>query len=58
MNQTIQNKGAILDPLAALGLKEEGTEKFIEKVTGGRVKNFGAKLTGVQMASRTTGSFG
>jgi hypothetical protein len=52
MNQTIQNKGAILDPLAALGLKEEGTEKFIEKVTGGRVKNFGAKLTGIQMAAK------
>ena len=52
INQTIQNKGAILDPLAALGLKEEGTEKFIEKVTGGRVKNFGAKLTGVQMAAK------
>ena len=52
INQTIQNKGAILDPLAAFGLKEEGTEKFIEKVTGGRVKNFGAKLTGVQMAAK------
>ena len=52
MNQTIQNKGAILDPLAALGLKEEGTEKFIEKITGGRVKNFGAKLTGLQMAAK------
>lgn len=52
MNQTIQNKGAILDPLAALGLKEEGTEQFIEKVTGGRVKNFGAKVTGLQMAAK------
>ena len=52
MNQTIQNKGAILDPLAALGLKEEGTEKFVEKITGGRIKNLGAKLTGVQMAAK------
>ncbi len=30
INQDIQNKGAIFDPLAALGLKEEGTEKFVE----------------------------
>lgn len=52
MNQTIQNRGFFVDPLAALGLKEEGTEKFIEKVTGGRVKNFGAKLTGIQMAAK------
>ena len=52
INQEIQNKGAILDPLAALGLKEEGTEKFIENITGGRVKNFGAKLTGIQMAAK------
>ena len=50
MNQTMQNKGAVADPLALIGLKEEGTEKFIEKITGGRVKNFGAKLTGLQMA--------
>lgn len=52
MNQDIQNRGLIADPLAQLGLKEEGTEKFIEKITGGRVKNFGAKLTGVQMAAK------
>jgi hypothetical protein len=52
INQDIQNKGAIIDPLAALGLKEEGTEKFIENITGGRVKNFGAKLTGLQMAAK------
>ena len=52
MNQTIQNKGAILDPLAALGLKEEGTEKFVEKITGGRITNLGAKLTGLQMAAK------
>ena len=52
INQEIQNKGAVLDPLAALGLKEEGTEKFIENITGGRVKNFGAKLTGLQMAAK------
>ncbi len=52
MNQTIQNKGAIVDPFAALGLKNEGTEKFVEKITGGRVKNLGAKITGLQFAAK------
>ena len=50
MNYEIQNKGLITDPFAALGLKEEGTEKFVEKITGGRVKNLGAKITGLQFA--------
>lgn len=59
INQDIQNKGAILDPLAALGLKEEGTEKFVENITGGRVRNLGAKLTGIQMAAKgLMGPFG
>ena len=52
MNQTIQNKGAIIDPFAALGLKNEGTEKFVEEITGGRVKNLGAKITGLQFAAK------
>jgi hypothetical protein len=48
--QDIQNKGLFADPLAILGLKEEGTEKFVERISGGRVKNFGAKITGLQYA--------
>ena len=52
MNQTIQNKGFFHDPFAALGLKEKGTEKFVEKITGGRVKNLGAKITGLQFAAK------
>ena len=52
INQEIQNKGLIADPFALLGLKNEGTEKFVENLTGGRVKNLGAKITGVQMASQ------
>ena len=52
MNYEIQNKGLIADPFAALGLKEEGTEKFVEKITGGRVKNLGAKITGLQFAAK------
>ena len=52
INQDIQNKGLIADPFALLGLKNEGTEKFVENLTGGRVKNLGAKITGVQMAAK------
>tara|TARA_Y100000004_G_scaffold470_1_gene668 strand:- start:958 stop:3987 length:3030 start_codon:yes stop_codon:yes gene_type:complete len=52
INQDIQNKGLIADPFALLGLKSEGFENFVEKISGGRVKNFGAKLTGVQMAAK------
>lgn len=48
--QDVQNKGLISDPFAMLGLKEEGTEKFVEKISGGRVKNLGAKITGLQYA--------
>jgi len=50
MNYELQNKGLMTDPFAALGLKEEGTEKFVEKITSGRVKNLGAKITGLQFA--------
>jgi hypothetical protein len=50
--QDIQNRGLITDPFAALGLKEEGTEKFVEKLTGGKVKNLGAKITGLQYAAK------
>ena len=49
-NQTIQNKGAIIDPFAMLGLKNEGTEKFFEKQFG--IKNLGAKITGLQFAAK------
>ena len=52
VNQIIQNRGAILDPFAMIGLKNEGTEKFVENITGGRVKNLGAKITGLQMAGK------
>ena len=52
VNQIIQNRGAILDPFAMVGLKNEGTEKFVENITGGRVKNLGAKITGLQMAGK------
>jgi hypothetical protein len=48
--QDVQNKGLLSDPFAMLGLKEEGTEKFVEKISGGRVKNLGAKITGLQYA--------
>jgi hypothetical protein len=50
--QDIENRGLLMDPFAALGLKEEGTEKFVEKMTGGRVKNLGAKITGLQYAAK------
>ena len=50
MNQNIQNKGFFHDPFAALGLKEEGTEKFAEKHFG--IKNLGAKITGLQFAAK------
>ena len=48
--QNVQNKGLLSDPLANLGLKEEGTEKFVETISGGKIKNFGAKITGLQFA--------
>jgi len=48
--QEIENRGLIKDPFA--GLKEEKTEKFVEKITGGRVKNLGAKITGLQFAAK------
>ncbi len=48
--QDIQNKGLTPDLTAMMGLKSEGFEKFVEKASGGRVKNFGAKLTGLQYA--------
>ena len=50
--QDIQNKGLFADPTALLGLKSEGFEKFVEKASGGRIKNFGAKLTGLQYAAK------
>jgi hypothetical protein len=46
--QDIQDKGFFKDPLAFL--KTEKSENFIESATGGRVKNFGASLQGVQMS--------
>ena len=52
INQDMQNRGLIADPLAMLGLKNEGTEQFVENLTFGRVKNLGAKLTGLQMAAK------
>ena len=52
INQDMQNRGLIADPLAMLGLKNEGTEQFVENLTFGRVKNLGAKLTGLQMAAQ------
>ena len=48
--QDVQNKGFVQDPFAMFGLKEEGTEKFVEKISGGKIKNFGAKITGLQYA--------
>ena len=48
--QDVQNKGLTPDLTAMMGLKSEGFEKFVEKASGGRVKNFGAKLTGLQYA--------
>jgi hypothetical protein len=51
--QEIENKGIIPDLAASLGLKEEGTEKFIEKISGGKIKNFGASVTGVQASLKS-----
>ena len=48
--QDVQNKGLIPDIFASLGLKEERTEKLVEKLTKGKVKNLGAKITGLQYA--------
>ena len=50
VNQNIQNKGLFADPFAAAGLKEEGTEKFVKEISRGKIKNFGAKITGLQFA--------
>jgi hypothetical protein len=46
--QDIQDKGLFADPLAFL--KTEGFEKGVEKLSGGRFKNFGAGVQGVQMS--------
>lgn len=46
--QDIQDKGLIKDPLSFM--KTEGFEKGVEKLSGGRVKNFGASVQGVQMS--------
>ena len=46
--QDIQDKGLFADPLAFL--KTEGFEKGVEKLSRGRVKNFGASVQGVQMS--------
>jgi hypothetical protein len=48
--QDVRNKGAIPDFLK--GLKSEGVEKFAEKISGGRIKNLGAKITGLQYAGK------
>lgn len=45
----IQNKGLVRNPLLEL-LKTEQSEKFVEKITAGRFKNFGATITGGEMA--------
>jgi len=48
--QDIRNKGAIPDFLK--GLKSEGVENLAEKLSGGRIKNLGAKITGLQYAAK------
>jgi len=48
LHQDIQDKGFIADPLSLL--KTEEFEKGVEKISGGRVKNFGASAQGVQMS--------
>lgn len=46
--QDIQDKGFFADPFSLL--KTEGFEKGVEKLSRGRVKNFGASVQGVQMS--------
>jgi len=46
VNQDIQDKGLISDPLSLL--KTERFEKGVEKISGGKIKNFGAALQGTQ----------
>lgn len=48
--QDIQDKGLLPDFTKMMGLKSEGFEKFVENVSGGKIKNFGASLQGVQMS--------
>jgi hypothetical protein len=47
-NQDIQDKGFISDPLSLL--KTERFEKGVEKISRGKIKNFGAALQGTQMS--------
>ena len=46
--QDIQDKGFFADPFSLL--KTEGFEKGVEKLSRGRIKNFGASVQGVQMS--------
>jgi hypothetical protein len=48
--QDVRNKGVIPDFLK--GLKSEGVENFAEKISGGRIKNLGAKITGLQYVGK------
>jgi hypothetical protein len=48
--QDIQDKGIIPDIAKMVGLKSEKFEKFIEEKSGGKIKNVGATLQGVQMS--------
>ena len=46
--QDVQDKGFFNDPLSFL--KTEKSEKLIEKLSGGKIKNAGASIQGIQMS--------
>jgi hypothetical protein len=48
INADIQNRGLIMDPL--MMLKTEQSDKMFEFLTGGRLKNAGATIQGMQMS--------
>ena len=50
LRKEIENKGIIPDPFMLL--KTEGAEKLVENLSGGRIKNLGAKITGLQYAAK------
>ena len=50
LRKEIENKGIIPDPFMLL--KTEGAENLVENLSGGRIKNLGAKITGLQYAAK------
>ena len=50
IRKSIENKGFIPDPFMLL--KTEGAEKLVQNLSGGKIKNLGAKITGLQYAAK------